>query len=109
MNNKFIYILLFIAVAFGSCKKGYLDVNEVNPNQTQNPPINGLLANVTYQTGLNHYRAGDYTSNYVQYLASSNQSSAPDTYDYVDMSSLWYNIYNVMQDDRIMLQKATEL
>ena len=109
MNNKFIYILLFIAVVLGSCKKGYLDVNEVNPNQTQNPPINGLLANVTYQTGLNYYRAGDYTSNYVQYLASSNQSSAPDTYDYVDMSSLWYNVYNVMQDDRIMLQKATDL
>jgi hypothetical protein len=109
MNNKFIYVLLLTAVAFSSCKKGYLDVNEVNPNQTQNPPINGLLAQVTYQTGLNYYRAGDYTSNYVQYLASSNQSSAPDTYDYVDMSSLWYNVYNVMQDDRIMLQKATEL
>jgi hypothetical protein len=109
MNNKSIYILFLIAVIISSCKKGYLDVNEVNPNQTQNPPINGLLAQVTYQTGLNYYRAGDYTSNYVQYLASSNQSSAPDTYDYVDMSSLWYNVYNVMQDDRIMLQKATEL
>jgi len=109
MNNKFIYVLLLTAVAFSSCKKGYLDVNEVNPNQTQNPPINGLLAQVTYQTGLNYYRAGDYTSNYVQYLASSNQSSAADTYDFVDMSSLWYNVYNVMQDDRIMLQKATEL
>ncbi|HEY3250262.1 MAG TPA: hypothetical protein VGK25_04005, partial [Ignavibacteria bacterium] len=90
MQNKLFYILALSSVIFGSCKKGYLDVNEVNPNQTENPPINGLLASVTYQTGLNIYRAGNVTSYYVQQLASPNASSGSDIYDNVDRSSLWF-------------------
>src|SRR5688500_3040234 len=108
MKMKFLYTLFFAAVLLGSCGKDYLDINEVNPNQTQTPPINGLLAQVTYQTGLNHYRAGDFTSYYMQYLASPNASGGSDTYDNVDRSSLWYNVYNTMKDERIMREKAEE-
>ena len=108
MKMKFLYTLFFAAVLFSSCGKDYLDINEVNPNQTQNPPINGLLAQVTYQTGLNHYRSGDFTSYYMQYLASPNASGGSDTYDNVDRSSLWYNVYNTMKDERIMREKAEE-
>lgn len=110
------YLLLF-AAAFGSCKKGYLDINEVNPNQTQNPPINGLLAGVTYQTAINFYRAGDFTSYYVQYLASPNKGSASDIYENTDKSTLWFNttttgtnpfggVYNTIKDGRVLQEKA---
>lgn len=106
MKIKFSYILFATAFLAGGCKKGYLDLNE-NPNQTTNPPINGLLAQATYQTGLNVNRAGNVTAYYVQQLASPNASSGSDIYDNVDRTSLWYNIYNTIQDSRVMLQKAT--
>ena len=106
MQNKFIYIFLMLTVIISSCKKNYLDINEINPNQTQNPHINVLLPSVTYQTGLNYYRAGNITAYYVQQLASSNAASGSDTYDNVDRSSLWYNIYNVMKDEREMKTRA---
>src|SRR3954468_4122361 len=99
-------IILFISAAFvliTGCKKGYFDINEVNPNQTQNPPINGLLASVTYQTGLNVNRAGNITAYYTQQLASPNAASGSDIYDNVDRSSFWYNIYNTVQDGRVMM------
>lgn len=119
MRIKQLGLLLLAASAFGSCKKGYLDINEVNPNQTQNPPINGLLAAVTYQTGINFYRAGDFTSYYVQYLASPNKGSASDIYENADRSTLWFNttitgtnpfggVYNTIMDGRVLLQKATD-
>lgn len=117
MKIKLISYLLLTVATFGSCKKGYLDINEVNPNQTQSPPINGLLAAVTYQTGINFYRAGDFTSYYVQYLASPNKGSASDIYENADRSSLWFNttttgtnpfggVYNTIMDGRVMQQKA---
>jgi hypothetical protein len=102
MKNTLSYILLLSVFALGSCSKNYLDVNEVNPNQTQNPPINGLLAQVTYQTGLNYFRAGNITAYYTQQLASPNASSGSDIYDNVDRRSLCYNIYNTVQDGCIM-------
>ncbi len=109
MRIKFLTTILFATILFfNSCKKGYLDVNEVNPNQTQNPPINGLLATVTYQTGLNVNRAGNITSYFVQQLASPNASSGSDTYDNVDRSSIWYNVYNTIRDGRIMQQQAID-
>ena len=67
-------------------------MNEVNPNQTQNPPLNGLLTAVTYQTGVNVFRAGNVTSYYMQYLASPNTSGGSDIYDDVDRSSFWFVI-----------------
>jgi hypothetical protein len=106
MRIKSFSFLLAATFLMVGCKKGYFDINEVNPNQTENPPLNGLLATVTYQTGLNVFRAGSVTSYYVQQLASPNASSGSDTYDNVDRSSIWYNIYNTIQDGRIMQQKA---
>lgn len=110
MLKKIIYIALLPAMIFigAGCKKGYLDINQTNPNQTDKPPIGALLANVTSETGLNVYRAGYFTSNYVQYLASSGVSSSFDTYDDVDRSSIWQTIYNVIQDSRVMITIAEE-
>ncbi|MGK2864027.1 MAG: SusD/RagB family nutrient-binding outer membrane lipoprotein [Chitinophagaceae bacterium] len=106
MRIKFIQLIALSVLLFGSCKKGYLDINEKNPNQTENPPINGLLANVTYETGLNVFRAGNISSYYVQQLASPNASGGSDIYDNVDRSSLWYSIYNIIRDGRVMQEKA---
>ena len=109
MRIKFIPFLLITAILFASsCKKGYLDINEVNPNQTENPPINGLLASVTYQSALNVNRAGNITAYYVQQLASPNASGGSDIYDNVDRSSIWYNVYNTIRDGRVMLQQAID-
>ena len=106
MRIKFLIAAFFVTALLGSCKKGYLDVNEVNPNQTQNPPINGLLAMVTSQTGLNVYRAGNATAYFVQQLASPNASGGSDIYDNVDRSTIWYNVYNTLRDGRIMQEQA---
>lgn len=97
---KRIYILLMLGLA--ACSKGYLDVNQTNPNQTTNPPINGLLSEVTYQTGVNVFNVGNITSYYVQQLASPNASSSTDIYDDIDASSTWKNIYLTIQDIRQM-------
>ncbi|NTS40099.1 SusD/RagB family nutrient-binding outer membrane lipoprotein [Flavisolibacter sp. BT320] len=105
MTIRFSAILLVGALLLGGCTKDYLDLND-NPNQTTNPPLNGLLARVTSETGLNVYRAGSVSAYYVQQLSSPNASSGSDTYDNVDRSTLWYNIYNTMQDGRVMLEKA---
>lgn len=101
-------ILLFTALAFSSCKK-YLDVN-TNPNQPTKPTINGLLIRTTQQTALNVYRVSTgLTSYYVQYLASSNAASPTDTYDDVDASSTWTNLYDNMTDIYDMRTMAKEL
>jgi hypothetical protein len=119
MRTKYIFFLFIVAASLGSCKKDYLDVNEVNPNQTQSPPLNGLLTVVTYQTGINVYRAGNVTSYFMQYLASPNTSGGSDIYDDVDRSTLWFvtddlnvvgdegsGVYNTLRDGRVMLYKA---
>ena len=106
MRIKPFLFLLIASIIVCGCGKDYLDINEENPNQTQNPPINGLLANVTYQTGLNVNRAANVTAYYTQQLASPNASSGSDIYDNVDRSSLWYNIYNTVQDIRVMQNLA---
>jgi hypothetical protein len=123
MRIKYISLLLITALTIGSCKKGYFDINEVNPNQTENPPIQGLLASVTYHTGLNVFRAGDFTSYYMQYLASPNQGGASDIYENADRSTLWFNtsvtatatapnpyggVYNTIIDGRTLLKQAIE-
>src|ERR1044071_9160159 len=97
MKKLISYTCLLLAITtITSCKK-YLDVNN-NPNAPTRPPLNGLLAKVTEQTALNVYRAGDLTSNYVQYLASSNTASPFDTYEPIDASTLWTNLYDNMTD-----------
>lgn len=106
MRIKVISLFMLAATIIGSCSKNYLNINEVNPNQTQNPPISGLLASVTYQSALNINRAGNITAYYTQQLASPNAASGSDIYDNVDRSNLWYNVYNTIQDGRIMQMQA---
>lgn len=110
MLKKIIYIALLPALLLSGtgCKKGYLDVNQTNPNQTDKPPISSLLSNVTYQTGLNVYRAGDFTSYYMQYLASPSASGGSDTYDDVDRPGIWQSVYDIIQDSRVMKSIAEE-
>src|SRR5690606_16085584 len=59
-------------------------------------------------SGLNVYRAANITAYYTQQLASPNASSGSDIYDNVDRSSLWYNVYNTVQDIRVMRDLAIE-
>lgn len=110
MLKKIIYIALLPVLVFSQtgCKKGYLDINQTNPNQTNKPPINALLANVTYQSGLNIYRAGDFTSYYMQYLASPSASGGSDIYDDVDRPGIWQAVYDIIQDSRTMKSIAEE-
>src|SRR3954463_2462352 len=93
---KYGFSLLLVIVTASSCKK-YLDVNE-NPNSPTRPPLNGLLAQVTEETGLNVYRVGDNVGNYVQYLASSNTASPFDIFESIDASTIWTELYNTMTD-----------
>jgi hypothetical protein len=88
--------ILLVTVTGISCKK-YLDVNE-NPNATNNPPVPGLLANVTSRTANNSFDISDWVSYYTQYLASPSESSTSDTYQQRDPSGAWGDIYNVLSD-----------
>ncbi|QDH81621.1 SusD/RagB family nutrient-binding outer membrane lipoprotein [Echinicola soli] len=94
-------------VLFASSCESYLDVNE-NPNNPQDAPLSGMMTHVTYQSALNTYRLGSFTSYYVQYLASPNPGSSTDTMEPVNYSSTWFNLYNVMTDLYVMMQKAEE-
>lgn len=91
-----ITMVFLAAITMVSCKK-YLDVNE-NPNAATKPPINGLMLNTTYETGLNVYRVANTTSYYVQYLANVSVGGATDTYEPIDASSTWTNLYDNMTD-----------
>ncbi|HEY6083334.1 MAG TPA: SusD/RagB family nutrient-binding outer membrane lipoprotein, partial [Chitinophagaceae bacterium] len=89
--------LLFLSILFlGGCQK-YLDVNQ-NPNAALEPPIAGLLANTTNLTANNVFSISNWTSYYVQYLASPSVASASDVYEQVDPSGTWGNMYNVLTD-----------
>ena len=98
-------VLLLMLAAVG-CKK-YLDINK-NPNGADEPPITGLLANTTSLTADNVYIISDYTSYFVQYLASPSESSAKDTYQQTDPSSVWGGVYNVLTDLYDMRRFAEE-
>ena len=89
-------VCLLLLTALSSCKK-YLDINK-NPNAADVPPIAGLLANTTYSTANNVFSASNYTSYYVQYLASPSTASDVDIYNTVDPSTTWYRFYNIMTD-----------
>lgn len=108
MRTLFYYtcFILFL-VSVTSCEK-YLDVN-TNPNQPTQPTINGLLTRTTQNTALNVYRVStNITSYYVQYLASSNVASPLDTYDDVDVSTTWTNLYDNMTDIYDLEKMAAE-
>jgi SusD/RagB-like outer membrane lipoprotein len=88
---------LFVTMILATGCKKYLDVN-VNPNATENPPLAGLMANVTSLTASNTFDISDWTSYYTQYLASPSEASSTDTYDQIDPSGTWGDIYNVLTD-----------
>ena len=106
--KKYIYSLFafFIITGMVSCKK-YLDINN-NPNQPTAPPINGLLGNICQGTMRNQFSASNITSYYTQYLASSNTASPTDTYDNIDASTLWSNLYNIMTDAYALNELAVQ-
>jgi hypothetical protein len=101
MKKYLLYTILFTGSILTGCKK-YLDIN-TSPNLVYNPPINSLLVNSTYQTGLNVFRMGNITSYYVQYLASPNTGSDRDTYKEEDLSGTWSAHYDVMTDIKQMI------
>ena len=88
--------LLMLMILLGGCKK-YLDINK-NPNATDDPPLAGLLANTTSLTANNVFDISNFTSYYVQYLASPSEGSSTDTYQQIDPSGTWGDIYNVLTD-----------
>ncbi|QOR75325.1 MAG: SusD/RagB family nutrient-binding outer membrane lipoprotein [Thermoflavifilum sp.] len=90
-------IACLLMFGLNSCQK-YLDINQ-NPNAAQEAPIAGLLANVTYTSAYNtYYISHDATSYYVQYLASPNPGSDVDTYQPIDPSTAWSQLYNTLTD-----------
>lgn len=98
--NKYLWICLPMLLAATGCKK-YLDINQ-NPNAANEPPIAGLLANVTYTSAYNTFDISNITSYYVQYLASPNPGSDLDTYQPVDPSTAWGDLYNTLTDLQVM-------
>ncbi len=106
-RNKLTVLIGATVVLLASACESFLDVNE-NPNNPEDAPVTGLLTNSTLETARNVYRAGSATSNYVQYLASPNPASASDTMDPTDFSSTWFNLYNVMTDLTVIMDKSTE-
>ena len=110
IHRKIYTVALAAGLLFSlaACEKGYLDVNQTNPNLTEKPPINGLLAGVTYQSAVNVFSAGNITSYYVQQLASPNAGSGSDIYDDVDRSTTWRYIYLNVTDIRQMKKLALE-
>lgn len=106
-RNKLTVLIGASVVLLASACESFLDVNE-NPNNPEDAPVTGLLTNSTLETARNVYRAGSATSNYVQYLASPNPASSSDTMDPLDFSSTWFNLYNVMTDLTVIIDKSTE-
>jgi hypothetical protein len=99
MPWKHIFSLaLFAGLLLASGCDDYLDINE-NPNVATSPPLDGLLATASSNTGLNQFRVSNgFTAFYVQYLASPNEGNTLDTYLETDNSGTWGSIYNTMTD-----------
>lgn len=90
-------MMLFSLLALSACSD-YLDINN-DPNRATTPPINGLLASTTSNTGQNVYLlSNNITSYFVQYFASPNIASPTDTYQEVDYSTTWKAFYSNMAD-----------
>lgn len=87
---------MMLMAGLSSCEK-FLDVND-SPNSPTIAPMNGLLAGVTYSTGMNVYNAGNLVAYYTQNLASSNPGSASDVYESIDASGTWTSLYDNMAD-----------
>jgi hypothetical protein len=105
-NIKTCLVLLTVVLLSGSCKK-YLDIN-TNPNAAAAPPIKGLLAHATNASAIITYDVSNITSYYVQYLASPSSGSDLDTYNSIDPSTTWGNIYDVLTDIHDMRSQAAQ-
>jgi len=109
MKMKKTLIILSIGLlsfTFSGCEK-FLDKLE-NPNLTSTPPINGLLASATYQTGSDVFRIGNAVSYLDQYLAGNTKASDADIYNVVDYSATWSNFYlEAMMNIKQMNDMAT--
>jgi hypothetical protein len=103
-NLKTSIVLLTVVFLSGGCKK-YLDVN-TNPNAAVEPPIQGLLAHVTNASATTTFDISNITSYYTQYLASPSNGSDLDTYNSIDPSSTWGDIYDMMTDIHDMRELA---
>ncbi len=107
IKNKIFSAFSLVLLLSGTSCETFLDVNE-NPNNPQDAPITGLMANATYETSLNVYRIGSITTNYVQHLASPNAASSSDTMDPLNYSGTWFSLYDVMTDLTDLITKAEE-
>lgn len=87
------YLIFYLVLGFSafSCSD-YFDINE-NPNGATTPPIEGLMANVTYNSGINTYSVSATSSYYTQYLASPNEGSDTDSQVRVNTDGAWTGIY----------------
>jgi hypothetical protein len=102
-----IFLIGFLALSLSGCDK-FLDKLE-NPNLVNKPPINGLLATATYQTGMDVFRIGNAVSYFNQYLAGNTRGSDADTYNPVDYTGTWTNFYlSTMVNIYQMNKLATE-
>ncbi|MEX6688237.1 SusD/RagB family nutrient-binding outer membrane lipoprotein [Danxiaibacter flavus] len=103
-RNLIICLAAGLLLFTGGCSK-YLDKLD-NPNLVTDPPLNGLLAEATFQSGMDVYRMGDIVSYYTQYLASNSKGSDADIYNEVDYSTTWTNFYNTMMNIQQMITLA---
>ncbi len=106
MKRTILIITLLTTLGMSGCKD-YFDLNE-NPNQVITPPLKSLLSTTTQKTALNSQNVADFTSYFVQYLASPSAGSNTDTYQETSYSSTWDAIYYAMADLTDMKRLATE-
>lgn len=86
----------------------YLDIND-DPNNALTPPIDGVMAVGTLNTGLNQFRVSDsYAAFFVQYLASPNAGTSTDIYEDADYSGTWAALYGAMTDAYDLIELAEE-
>src|SRR5690606_37254981 len=108
MKYRYWIVAVIFSFSILSCNN-YLDIND-DPNVATEAPLDGLVHRITYQTPHNVYRiAASYTNYYVQYFASPNQASPIDTYDEVDFSNRWADLYDVMTDAYDLIRFAQDI
>ena len=89
-----------MCLGFTGCSK-YLDKLD-DPNLVPEPPLNGVLVKVTYETSVDVFRMGNVVSYYTQYLSSNVRASDADIYNPVDYSTTWSNFYLAMMNIKQM-------
>ncbi len=96
--NKIICVFGTVALlgTMSGCDS-YFDLN-TNPNQVANPPLKAMLSTATKKAGNNSYSTSSITSTFVQYIANPSAGASSDTYQIVDYSTTWDNIYYAMAD-----------